>query len=62
MEEDTLKINELTELVEAYATNVRLFTEKNNKAASTRARKALGEIGKLVRVQRKAILESRKAE
>ena len=40
-----------------YKENTELFYEKGNKSAATRARKALGEIGKFAKEQRKAIQE-----
>ena len=51
-------INELYEtmnnLWEDFQTNHRTFTEKGNKAAGGRARKAVGEVKKLVTDYRKA--------
>ena len=38
------------------------FTEKGNKAAGTRARKALLELGKLTKVRRSEITEEKAAE
>ena len=38
------------------------FTEKGNKAAGTRARKALLELGKLTKVRRAEISEAKTAE
>ena len=50
--------NELYEtmnnLWEDFQTNHRTFTEKGNKAAGSRARKAVGEVKKLVTDYRKA--------
>ena len=50
--------NELYEtmnnLWEEFQTNHRTFTEKGNKAAGSRARKAVGEVKKLVTDYRKA--------
>ena len=54
------KKQEILELVASYVKNIDLFTEKNNKSASTRARKALADLVKLARDERKNILESRK--
>ena len=56
--------NELYEtmnnLWEEFQTNHRTFTEKGNKAAGGRARKAVGEVKKLVTDYRKAsVTESR---
>ncbi|SVE03051.1 uncharacterized protein METZ01_LOCUS455905 [marine metagenome] len=48
---------ELIEKFEEYTDNHEKFTEKGNKAAGTRARKALSEITKLAKNQRKAIQE-----
>tara|TARA_R100001163_G_scaffold728_8_gene1163 strand:+ start:6157 stop:6339 length:183 start_codon:yes stop_codon:yes gene_type:complete len=50
----------ILDTVANYIKNVDLYTEKNNKSASTRARKALADLVKLCRDERKAILESRK--
>ena len=52
--------NEILELVANYVKNHDLFHEMGNKSASTRARKALADLVKLARDERKAILESRK--
>ena len=46
---------ELLEKVQEYTDNHDKFVEKGNKAAGTRARKALSEIAKLTKSQRKAI-------
>ena len=48
---------ELTEKFEDYVHNHKKFAENGNKAAGTRARKALSEITKLAKHQRKAIQE-----
>lgn len=48
--------------IEAYITENTKFTEKGVKAAGTRARKALGEIGKLVKTRRKEIIDEKNAE
>jgi|TARA_R100000781_G_scaffold114576_2_gene85768 hypothetical protein len=50
----------ILDTVATYIKNVDLYTEKNNKSASTRARKALADLVKLCRDERKAILEARK--
>jgi|TARA_R100000951_G_scaffold115448_2_gene123532 hypothetical protein len=50
----------ILDTVATYIKNVDLYTEKNNKSASTRARKALADLVKLCRDERKTILESRK--
>ena len=53
-----VRTNELYEtmndLWEEFQTNHRTFTEKGNKAAGGRARKAVGEVKKLVTDYRKA--------
>lgn len=54
------KKQEILDLVANYVKNVDLYFEKNNKSASTRARKALADLVKVVRDERKTILESRK--
>ena len=51
---------EILDTVASYIKNVDLYIEKNNKSASTRARKALADLVKLSRNERKSILESRK--
>jgi hypothetical protein len=56
----TSKKQEILDLVAAYVKNHDLFHEKGNKSASTRARKALADLVKLARDERKGILESRK--
>ena len=50
-----VKFYTLDDQVKAYKENTELFYEKGNKSAATRARKALGEIGKFAKEQRKAI-------
>ena len=50
---------ELLEKVQEYTDNHEKFVEKGNKAAGTRARKALSEIAKLTKSQRKAIQETK---
>ena len=56
--------NELYEtmnnLWEEFQTNHRTFTEKGNKAAGGRARKAVGEVKKLVTDYRKASVDESK--
>ena len=49
----------ILEHVEAYVKEQTAFEEKNVKAAAARARKALGEIGKLVKERRKEIQEKK---
>lgn len=50
---------ELLEKITEYTENHDKFVEKGNKAAGTRARKALSEITKLAKHQRKAIQETK---
>jgi hypothetical protein len=57
---DTQK-QEILDTVASYIKNVDLYVEKNNKSASTRARKALADLVKLARDERKSILEARKS-
>ena len=52
---------QILELVETYVAENAKFTEKGVKAAATRARKALGEIGKLTKERRKEIMEEKNA-
>ena len=51
----------LVELFEAYVSENQKFTEKGVKAAATRARKALADIGKLAKVRRVEIQEKKNA-
>jgi len=53
--------NELIEKVKEYTDNHEKFVANGNKAAGTRARKALSEIGKLTKSQRKAIQDVKNA-
>jgi len=53
--------NDLLEQFEEYTNNHDKFAEKGNKAAGTRARKALSEITKLCKSQRKAIQDVKNA-
>lgn len=53
--------DQILEQVEIYHLNNEKFEEKFNKAAGTRARKALNELVKLARVRRKEI-QDRKNE
>lgn len=53
------KHDELTALFEQYIDENEKFIEKNNKAAGTRARKALMEISKLCKDRRKEIQEAK---
>ena len=50
---------ELLEKVKDYTDNHEKFVTNGNKAAGTRARKALSEIAKLTKTQRKAIQETK---
>jgi ElaB/YqjD/DUF883 family membrane-anchored ribosome-binding protein len=51
----------LIEQMEAYIAENKKFTEKKVKAAATRARAALQEIGKAVKERRKEIIEEKNA-
>jgi hypothetical protein len=51
----------LISLVETYVAENAKFVDKGNKAAGTRARKALAEIAKAVKERRKEIQESKTA-
>ena len=51
----------LISLVETYVAENTKIVEKGNKAAGTRARKALAEIAKAVKERRKEIQESKTA-
>ncbi|MBV52734.1 MAG: hypothetical protein CL816_01550 [Coxiellaceae bacterium] len=53
---------QLLEQLEIYHAENQKFDEKFNKAAGTRARKALNEIGKLTKVRRKEIQERKNEE
>lgn len=50
----------ILDTVANYIKNVDLDMEKDNKSASTRARKALADLVKICREERKTILEARK--
>ncbi len=50
----------ILDTVANYIKNVDLYIEKDNKSASTRARKALADLVKICREERKSILEARK--
>ena len=52
---------EILEQVENYVRESTAFEEKGIKAAATRARKALGEIGKLTKSRRAEIQEKKNA-
>jgi hypothetical protein len=63
MEKDNMSHHaELLEKVTEYTENHDKFVEKGNKAAGTRARKALSEITKLAKSQRKAIQDVKNAD
>lgn len=53
--------DEILAQVEAYIAENEKFTTKGVKAAATRARKALGEIGKLTKERRKEIMDEKNA-
>jgi len=52
--------NQLSELWDEFESNHKVNAEKGNKAAGGRARKAIGEIKKLVTEYRKASVEESK--
>ena len=60
MENTTVK--ELEIQYQNFSENVSKFSEAGNKAAGTRARKALSEITKLAKVRRKEIQEAKSTE
>ena len=51
----------LISLFDTYLAENAKFEEKGNKAAGTRARKALAELGKLIKARRKEIQEIKNA-
>jgi len=51
--------NDILQIIAEYVKNIDLFIEKGNKSASTRARKALADLVKIARNERKFILEYR---
>ena len=53
--------NEINDLFESFQENHRAFTEKGTKAAGGRARKAIGEIKKLVTGYRQASVSESKS-
>ena len=53
--------NEINDLFESFQENHRAFTEKGTKAAGGRARKAIGEIKKIVTDYRKASVSESKS-
>ena len=52
--------NEIKELWDEFDSNHNVFADKGNKAAGSRARKAIGEIKKLVTEYRKASVSESK--
>jgi len=54
--------SKIVELVEQYVDENEKFSDKGNKAAGTRARKALMEITKLCKDRRKEIQESKNGD
>ena len=48
--------------IQTYSEENSKFTEKVVKASATRARKALAELGKLIKARRKEIQETKNAE
>ena len=52
----------LVSLFETYVAENQKFTEKGNKAAGTRARKALAEFTKIAKERRKEIQDTKTAE
>ena len=56
------RTDQITEAFNAFIEENTKFTEKGNKAAGTRARKALLELGKLTKVRRSEITEEKAAE
>jgi len=48
--------------IQTYSEENSKFTEKGVKASATRARKALAELGKLIKARRKEIQETKNAE
>ena len=58
----TTTTDQIAEVFTTWLENDTLFTNKGNKAAGTRARKALLELGKLTKVRRGEISEAKAAE
>ena len=48
--------------IQTYSEENSKFTEKGVKASATRARKALAELGKLIKARRKEIQDTKNAE
>jgi hypothetical protein len=60
--ETTKLFTDMKTLWEAFEDNHSTFTDKGNKAAATRARKAIGELKKLVTGYRKeSVIESKRS-
>jgi hypothetical protein len=60
--ETTKLFTDMKTLWEAFEENHSTFTDKGNKAAATRARKAIGELKKLVTGYRKeSVIESKRS-
>jgi hypothetical protein len=55
----SITTNQIAEAFTAFIEEDTKFTEKGNKAAGTRARKALLELGKLTKVRRTEISEAK---
>ena len=51
--------DEIKTQMETYLAENEKFSEKGIKASATRARKALQELGKLIKIRRKEILEEK---
>lgn len=51
--------NQIVALYEAYIKEHEAWEDKSNKAAATRARKALGDLGKLTKARRAEIQEKK---
>lgn len=60
MEKSIELYEKMEKLFETFKSNHGVFVEKGNKAAGTRARKAIGELKKLVTEYRKASVEDSK--
>jgi hypothetical protein len=58
-EENVSTHQKIVELYDNYITEQTKFEEKGNKAAATRARKALGEMGKLAKTRRAEIQDKK---
>ena len=58
--EETTTFDQIVVLFEEFTTNHAVFIDAGNKAAATRARKAIGEIKKLATEYRKSSVEAAK--